>query len=101
MVWDEISHCLDRFVELWESAPQSLPDCESFLERLEPEIKGIALVELIKLDMDYRRRGSFPTLQIEDYVARFPDLLSVDSIEPDLIYEEFHLRAQTHSIYYL
>ena len=51
----------------------------------------MVLVELIKLDMEYRKQAETPLRQIEEYAAEFPEL-NVGGIPADLLYEDYHVR---------
>jgi serine/threonine protein kinase len=54
----------------------------------------MALVELIKVDLEYRwQRQRAPKL-VEEYTAEFPELISAGLVPADLIYEEYHIRKQ-------
>jgi eukaryotic-like serine/threonine-protein kinase len=84
---------LDAFVSAWEASTDP-PDLKTFLPEA-GEIRRLTLVELIKVDLEYRwlnRRGG--PKRLADYLAEFPEL-SQGRVPCDLIYEEFHIRRQS------
>lgn len=83
---------LTGFLDAWErdAAP---PDLWQFLPA-ETALRKLTLVELIKIDLEYRWRvHRFPKV-LDEYCREFPDLAK-DGIPPDLVYEEFHIRNQS------
>jgi eukaryotic-like serine/threonine-protein kinase len=83
---------LTGFLEAWEqdAAP---PDLWAFLPA-DAAVRRLTLVELIKIDLEYRWRvHRFPKV-LAEYCSEFPDLAK-DGIPPDLVYEEFHIRHQS------
>lgn len=89
---DVVARQLDAFVEAWESAPTP-PDLKPFLPD-SGEIRRLTLVELIKVDLEYRWLSRDCPKRILEYFAEFPEL-SQGRIPCDLIYEEFHIRKQS------
>ncbi|MFT7630213.1 MAG: serine/threonine protein kinase [Mariniblastus sp.] len=126
VAWELVADCLERLALCWDTfldlCPDNSgkaeglnqdssivePDLASFVPDLSPELQHLALVELAKLDMDYRWRAvtmspgdfavspgsasSVAQLRVEDYLERFPKLLANGIPPADLIYEEFHVR---------
>lgn len=125
VAWELVANCLERLAKSWDSYLESPcrpsvengarqateltePDIADFVPKQTPQFQYLALVELAKLDLEYRWRTQFAhsddtpgasvvgrpvcQLRIEDYVARFPKLLSDGQPPADLIYEEFHVR---------
>jgi len=92
--WEQIIDCLDEFVEAWENTGQP-PDLERFLVNLSDSQKQSGLIELIKIDLEYRWRDGHLGRYLENYADRHPSLLGENGDWPlDLIYEEFHIRKQ-------
>ncbi len=83
---------LDAFVEAWESAAAP-PDLNAFLPEA-GEIRRLTLVELIKVDLEYRWLSRDCPKRIREYLAEFPELAQAP-IPADLIYEEFRIRKQS------
>jgi eukaryotic-like serine/threonine-protein kinase len=60
----------DRFERAWTAGERPL--IENYLEDVAELERPLLLRELLRLDLDYRRRGS-ETIVLEDYRRRFPD----------------------------
>jgi serine/threonine protein kinase len=88
---DILARQLDGFIEAWEAG--SPPDLKPFLPQA-GEIRRLTLVELIKVDLEYRWLSRDCPKRISEYFAEFPELVG-DRIPCDLIYEEFHIRKQS------
>lgn len=128
VAWELVADCLERFAQCWdtylasprgggvaEGTSQAMdlvePDIAEFIPNQAPEFQYLAMVELAKLDLDYRWRNksmaagdtaeksvraqSVARLRVEDYADRFPTLLTNGLPPADLIYEEFHVRKGT------
>lgn len=82
------------FSEAWASG--SPPDLSAYLPR-EPAERRTILIELIKVDLEYRWvRHNFPKRLIE-YRAEFAELQE-GPLPAELVYEEFHaLRRSSHA----
>jgi eukaryotic-like serine/threonine-protein kinase len=89
---DILAGFLDQFVTAWESSTAP-PDLKSFLPAA-GEIRRLTLVELIKVDLEYRWLSRSCPKRLTEYLAEFPELAS-ERIPTDLIYEEFHIRKQS------
>ncbi|MFX0577237.1 protein kinase domain-containing protein [Nocardia nepalensis] len=83
-----------QFSEAWASG--SPPDLSAYLPR-EPAERRAILIELIKIDLEYRwLRYDFPKRLIE-YHAEFAELQD-GPLPAELVYEEFHaLRRSSHA----
>ncbi|UUO09174.1 serine/threonine protein kinase [Blastopirellula sp. J2-11] len=89
--WDALAGFMERFLEQWEA--DSLPP--RLVDYLPPEhgvFRRMVLIELIKIDMEYRRQRNCDFLRLEDYHERFPELSRPDGMPTDLIFEEYHVR---------
>jgi len=82
---------LERFVGRWEESTEP-PDLAEFLPA-SGEIRRLTLVELIKIDLEYRWVEHNHPKRIFDYFREFPEL-TADRVPSDLVYEEFHIRRQ-------
>ncbi len=95
-VWDLLEQQVEGLVNAWESGGDP-PDLASFVPSDPPGMRRLALVELIKVDLEYRwQRRGLPQ-QVEEYVAAFPELADDNGVPADLIYEEFYVRSSTDS----
>ncbi len=89
---DVLAGRVDAFVGAWETGA-SPPDLNPFLPD-GGEIRRLTLIELIKVDLEYRWVSRGCPKRISEYFAEFPELVR-DHIPCDLLYEEFHIRKQT------
>jgi serine/threonine protein kinase len=89
---DVLARQVDAFVAAWEgdAAP---PELKPFLPEV-GEIRLLTLVELIKVDLEYRWLSRGCPKRISEYFAEFPELVQ-DRLPCDLVYEEFHIRKQS------
>lgn len=86
-----LTEVMERFVSDWETS-KSPPDLKQYLPATEP-INRFLLVELIKIDLEFRwQQFNFPK-RLEEYLDEFPVLLE-ETVPVDLLYEEYHLRRQ-------
>jgi serine/threonine protein kinase len=89
---DVLAGFLDAFVKAWETSA-SPPELRPFLPEA-GEIRRLTLVELIKVDLEYRWLNRNCPKRIFEYLAEFPELCE-GRVPCDLIYEEFHIRKQS------
>ncbi len=89
---DLLAARLDALVQAWESST-SPPALATFLPPA-GEIRRLTLVELIKIDLEYRWLSRNCPKRIFEYLAEFPELAR-DRFPSDLVYEEFHIRKQS------
>ena len=88
--WDQLAGWLEDFAAAWKDQGRP-PEISGFAPSGPAEMRRLALVELVKLDMEYRVEADHPRRLIEEYCETFPELAS-DGIPVDLLYEEFHIR---------
>jgi len=91
-IWDLLAERVDALVAAWDGS-DTAPDLASLAPEGPPPVRRLGLIELIKVDMDFRHRRGLAGWGVEEYVSRFPEL-SEGGLPCDLIYEEFHLRRQ-------
>jgi hypothetical protein len=94
MALNEVACRADALSAAWDSddLPPNLAD---FLPDSPPALRQMVLIELIKIDLEYRWQQHELPKQIEEYVEEFPELVYQDEIPHDIIYEEYHVRAKT------
>src|SRR5687768_15841051 len=98
MVWDALAERVETFVEAWETLRRP-PPLEDHLPPEPPVLRKLTLIELIKVDLEYRWKENSPK-SIEEYAAEFPELNGESGPPADLIYEEYHIRrAQGDTVY--
>jgi serine/threonine protein kinase len=94
LAWNLLSERVEALVTAWETANEP-PRLADFLPANPPNLRRLALVELIKVDLEYRCQRPEHSRRIEQYLADFPELADRGEIPCDLIYEEYHLRKQS------
>ncbi len=96
VVWDRLAQCIETLATAWEETgvPPRLAD---FLPREPAALRRMAIIELIKVDMEYRWSTDQTLQRIEDYLAEFPELTDEGGAPVDLLYEEFHIRRRCGS----
>lgn len=90
--WDQLVTQVDRYIEAWETAAEPPADLTAFLPAEPADLRQLVLIELVKVDLEYRYSKNISPLRIEDYLQRYPELGEPEGIACDLIYEEFHVR---------
>lgn len=88
--WGEIEQWVTRFLAAWEAEP--CPPLQDYLPAQPLTLRKLALVELIKTDLEQRSQiKDFKSL--EDYAEEYPEVYEEDRQLPlELICEEFHVR---------
>ncbi|MBI1901604.1 MAG: serine/threonine protein kinase [Planctomycetia bacterium] len=90
--WEKLADHVDSFIDAWgKGEPPPLSD---FVPAGPPALRRMALVELIKIDLE-RRAERRCLKSLGEYFADFPELGAGDAPPLDLIYEDFHIRRQT------
>ncbi len=92
-VWEQLTGWLEGFAEAWSEDGEP-PPLADFAPTGPSELRRLALVELIKLDLEYRPEAGHSRRTIEDYCREFPEL-EVGGVPADLLYEEFHIRRSS------
>ncbi|HTN76292.1 MAG TPA: serine/threonine-protein kinase, partial [Pirellulaceae bacterium] len=87
--WDLLEKHLSAFIAAWEQG--LTPAIGDHLPQGTGSLRRLALIELIKADLDYRFASGEGWL-LEKYVEAFPELATPAGPPCDLIYEEFHVR---------
>ncbi len=91
-VWDLLAERIDALIAAWESL-DGPPALGEFLPESPPNLRYLALVELIKVDLEYRWKKHNLPRKLEEYAEEFPELATADGIPCDLIFEEYHVRS--------
>ncbi len=90
--WEILAEHVQSLITAWESGHEP-PELADFLPAEPPHVRRLTLVELIKVDMEYRWQQPTLVKTIDQYAEQFPDLLG-NGVPADLIYEEYHIRRQ-------
>jgi serine/threonine protein kinase len=93
-VWDDLRQYLEAFLAAWESS-QGPPELRAYLPGEPPALRQIALVELIKIDLEFRWQTGGCPKRVEEYAEEFPELSGEFGLPCDLIYEEYHVRQRS------
>ena len=89
--WHLLSGRVQAFREAWKAGqPPTLAD---FLPEGAPALRRLVLLELIKIDLEYRWSRGESVQTVDDYLAAFPELAR-GGPPSDLLYEEYHIRKR-------
>lgn len=88
---DILTQHLEAFLEEWETNGFG-PLLSDHLPRADALLRRTVLIELIKVDLEYRLQSGGPVLDLEDYLAEYPELGEPDGLPAELIHEDFHAR---------
>jgi serine/threonine protein kinase len=89
--WTILSGQLDAFVAAWGKSEEP-PPIADFLPADPPLLRHMTLVELIKVDLEYRWLQRKVPRRLEEYLTDHVELS--EALPADLIYEEYHIRSQ-------
>lgn len=98
--WEILASHLEAFLEEWDTSGYG-PRLADHLPKEPPAFRRMVLVELIKVDLEYRYNADGPVLKLEDYLDEYPELGRPDGVPVELIHEEYHVRktsGQTVSV---
>jgi serine/threonine protein kinase len=88
--WSELANHMEGLISAWETGSEP-PTLRDFLPQGNLALQVVAVVELIKIDLEQRhQRGLWHPL--EWYAEKFPEMLHAGEPPCDLIYEEYHVR---------
>ena len=85
-----LADVVGQFIAAWD-ADEGPPNLKEFLP--EGDLRRMLLVELIKVDLEYRW-GQGLEKRIAEYLAEHPELAAA-GVPVELLYEEFHARQQS------
>jgi serine/threonine protein kinase len=93
VIWDVLAKRVEALTIAWEGSNE--PPVLANYVPLEPAaVRRLTLVELIKVDMEFRWSQDKSPMRVEDYLAEFPELEDEGGVPVDLLYEEFHIRRR-------
>ena len=88
--WDFLSQLIDEFCTQWEAAPPA-PKFAPFAERLgqinDAAFRRIGLIELVKVEFEFRSRDSFQWRELAFYLDHWPELGSASEPPGELVNE--------------
>lgn len=88
--WERLAEILDTFCEAWKQGTEP-PRLEALLPDDQPALRAVVLVELVKLDMEFRSDQVNTWLPLERYFESWPELLNNGQPPAELVYEEFQI----------
>lgn len=91
--WELLSARVEGWIAAWETSAQP-PDLAVHLPAEPAGLRRLCLIELIKVDLEYRRRRSHLWKPLEEYAGEFSEI-AASRMPSDLIYEEYHVRKQS------
>lgn len=91
--WDLLDQIADRFDASWRDGDDP-PQLQDFLPEEQSLLRHLVLVELIKIDIEYRFRHRGEPKYLESYVEEFPELREAQGLPCDLIFEEYQVRRR-------
>ncbi len=92
--WTVLAGHVGEFCEAWE-ASETLPILGDFAPHEACALRRLALIELVKIDLENRWQRQLEPQRIEWYLEQHQELVEADGGVPnDLIYEEYHVRRQ-------
>ncbi len=92
---ERLRELAERFAQAWQTHrddPQAV-DLAAFLPPAGDASRMEFLYHLVPLDLAARWQNGVP-LSLEDYLQRFPELGPLDRVAPELIAEEYRIRAE-------
>lgn len=89
--WDRLAEIIDGFCRRWDADERS-PGLDNFLPNDNPALRAVAIIELVKVDMEYRSRSEASWQPVKVYLEQFPELLRDGQTPAELVYEEFRIR---------
>jgi serine/threonine protein kinase len=89
--WEALADYVGGFLKAWEAGGEP-PPIAPYLPAEPGPLRRMALVELVKIDLERRLLGAGPRKSVSQYGAEFPELLGEGGLPCDLIYEEYHVR---------
>src|ERR1051325_6506356 len=89
--WGLVASQLEAFIIAWEQGSEP-PILADFLPPGNAAVRRLLVVELIKVDLEYRwLRRQLPKT-VEQYADELPEI--GENVPCDLLYEEYHVRKQ-------
>jgi eukaryotic-like serine/threonine-protein kinase len=90
--WDVLARQVQAFLQAWDSRAEP-PNPAEFVPKGTAALRRLVLLELIKVDLDYRWSRGQSVRIVDDYLAAFPEL-AAGGPPCDLLYEEYHIRKR-------
>jgi serine/threonine protein kinase len=93
--WERLQDLLDPFEAAWHAleGQAGVVELAGFLPPPTDPLRRLALIELIKADLEFRWRRGLP-VGLDTYLADFPELGAAAALPPRLLYEEYRVRQR-------
>ena len=91
--WNIVARCAEEFIAAWEEGGEP-PSLEDHLVDLSASLEGRVLIELIKIDLEYRWQRDLPVPSLEEYLSDHPERLEGGEPPAELIQEDSFLRRR-------
>jgi eukaryotic-like serine/threonine-protein kinase len=88
--WLELKEVVKRFEDAWHQVPR--PEIDDYLPTCEP-LRSRLVIELVHIELELRLKAG-ETAQVEEYLARYPELTDDRAIPLELIAAEYLLRRR-------
>lgn len=92
-VWSLVESRIDQFCAAWDEASQP-PDISMFVGTHEMPIRRLILLDLIKIDLEFRWEKQHEVHAIDWYLDQWPELRVSGCAPAELLYEDIHQRRQ-------
>lgn len=94
-LWQAVSECVEAFIQAWDATEQP-PEMAEFVPT-DTDARRLALIELVKVDLECRIRHGHGMRRVEEYLIAFPEIAQ-EGTPVDLVYEEFHVRRRAGEV---
>jgi serine/threonine protein kinase len=93
--WQRLQNLLEPFERAWHdrAGPDAVIDLAPFAPPPGDPLRRLAVLELIKADLEFRCRHGLPA-RVESYLEQFPDLGPAGELPPQLVWEEYRVRQR-------
>lgn len=95
--WEQLADIVEEFCESWENAPPE-PQLDAYIKQVreiqDPGSLQLGLVELVKIELEFRAREPFEWKSLEEYLALMPELGDPDNPPAELVFEEYQHRIR-------
>src|SRR5262249_58318043 len=93
--WERLQDLLDPFEAAWHAleGQAGVVALGDFLPPATDPLRRLALIELIKADLEFRWRRGLP-VGLETYLQDFPELGAAAALPARLLYEEYRVRQR-------
>ena len=93
VVWSLVEKQLDLFCQAWDGAHQP-PPLGDYVGDYDATVRRLVLIDLVKVDIEFRVQRPDWIQPIEDYLEAYPELVTAGVVPPELLYEEIYHRRQ-------